>query len=62
MESAAVVQVANANNVPVLVIRICSDLAGGSGSSTADKELEQFFKVAADNSAAFLLEVLKNIK
>lgn len=62
MESAAVVQVANANNVPVLVIRSCSDLAGGSGSSTAEKELEQFFKVAADNSAAFLLEVLKNIK
>ena len=62
MESAAVVQVANANNVPVLVIRSCSDLAGGSGSSTAEKELEQFFKVVADNSAGFLLEVLKNIK
>jgi adenosylhomocysteine nucleosidase len=62
MESGAVAQVANANAVPVLIIRSCSDLAGGSGSSTAEDELEQFFKVAAENSARFLLEILKKIK
>lgn len=61
MESAAVVQVANINGVPILVIRSCSDLAGGSGSSTAQEELEQFFKVAADNSAMFVLQLLSSI-
>ncbi|MFH1336282.1 MAG: 5'-methylthioadenosine/S-adenosylhomocysteine nucleosidase [Candidatus Zixiibacteriota bacterium] len=61
MESAAVVQVANINGVPVLVVRSCSDLAGGSGSETATEELREFFKVAADNSASFVLDLLKNI-
>jgi len=61
MESAAVVQVANINGIPVLVVRSCSDLAGGSGSETATEELREFFKVAADNSAGFVLELLKNI-
>jgi adenosylhomocysteine nucleosidase len=58
METAGVVQVANINGIPILVIRSCSDLAGGSGSSTAQEELNQFFKVAADNSATFVLELL----
>jgi adenosylhomocysteine nucleosidase len=58
MESAGVVQVANINGVPILVIRSCSDLAGGSGSSTAQEELNQFFQVAADNSAILVLEIL----
>jgi adenosylhomocysteine nucleosidase len=62
MESAAVVQVANVNGVPVLVVRSCSDLAGGSGSATASDELRGFFKVAADNSASFVLELIKNLK
>jgi len=61
MESAAVVQVANINGVPVLVVRSCSDLAGGSGSSTAQVEIEEFFEVAADNSANFVLELLKQL-
>lgn len=61
MESAAVVQVANINGVPILVIRSCSDLAGGSGSSTAQEELSQFFKVAADNSATFVLQLLSSM-
>lgn len=60
MESAAVVQVADMNGMPVLVVRSCSDLAGGSGSETATEELREFFKVAADNSAGFVLELLKN--
>jgi adenosylhomocysteine nucleosidase len=62
MESAAVVQVASVNSVPVLVVRSCSDLAGGSGSATASDELRGFFKVAADNSASFVLELIKNLK
>ena len=61
MESAAVVQVAILNKVPVLVVRSCSDLAGGSGSSTAQVEIEEFFEVAADNSASFVLELLKQL-
>ncbi|MGB2696801.1 MAG: 5'-methylthioadenosine/S-adenosylhomocysteine nucleosidase [Candidatus Zixiibacteriota bacterium] len=61
MESAAVVQVAILNKVPVLVVRSCSDLAGGSGSSTAQFELEEFFEVAADNSASFVLELLRQL-
>jgi adenosylhomocysteine nucleosidase len=61
MESAAVVQVARINGVPVLVVRSCSDLAGGSGSSTARDELREFFGVAADNSASFVLEFLKQM-
>lgn len=62
MESAAVMQVANVNGIPVLVVRSCSDLAGGSGSATASNELRGFFKVAADNSASFVLELIKNLK
>ena len=61
MESAAVVQVAAVNGVPILVVRSCSDLAGGSGSSTARSELQEFFGVAADNSAGFVLEFLKQM-
>jgi adenosylhomocysteine nucleosidase len=61
MESAAVVQVARVSRVPVLVVRSCSDLAGGSGSSTARDELREFFGVAADNSANFVLEFLKQM-
>ena len=61
MESAAVVQVSIINKVPVLVVRSCSDLAGGSGSSTAQVEIQEFFEVAADNSASFVLELLKQL-
>jgi len=62
MESAVVVQVADVNGIPVLVVRSCSDLAGGSGSATASDELRGFFKVAADNSASFVLELIKHLK
>ncbi|KPL02376.1 MAG: hypothetical protein AMJ90_06005 [candidate division Zixibacteria bacterium SM23_73_2] len=61
MESAAAVQVAKQNGIPILVVRSCSDLAGGSGSSTAEVEIGEFFKVAADNSAGFVLELLKEL-
>jgi len=52
MESAAVLQTALADGVPCVIIRSASDLAGGSGSATAGNELSEFFKIAADNSAA----------
>ncbi|GAB4326951.1 MAG: hypothetical protein Kow0074_21970 [Candidatus Zixiibacteriota bacterium] len=60
MESAAVVQTAHANGVPVVVIRSCSDLAGGSGSETASAELNDFSSVAAQNSALVVREFLEN--
>ena len=61
MESAAVVQVATINGVPVMAVRSCSDLAGGSGSSTARDEIQEFFGKAADNSAGFVLEFLRQL-
>jgi adenosylhomocysteine nucleosidase len=62
MESGAVVQVALSNNIPVIVVRSCSDLAGGSGSGTAQEELKEFFKVAADNSAMMVGEMVEEMK
>jgi nucleoside phosphorylase len=47
--------------VKAIVIRSASDLAGGSGSSTAETELNQFFKVAANNSAQVLKAVLDRL-
>lgn len=61
MESAAVMQVCIANGTQVIVMRSASDLAGGSGSSTAHAELDQFFKVAAGNSAKFVRALLKRL-
>jgi adenosylhomocysteine nucleosidase len=62
MESAAVAQVCCVNELPYIIFRSASDLAGGSGSQTAEAELDQFFEVAADNSSkvvtAFLGEVV----
>lgn len=62
MESAAVAQVCTANDKPFIILRSASDLAGGSGSATAAGEIKQFFKVAADNSARVVVELLKNMK
>ncbi|HEX9916202.1 MAG TPA: 5'-methylthioadenosine/S-adenosylhomocysteine nucleosidase [candidate division Zixibacteria bacterium] len=62
MESGAVVQVALSNNIPVIVVRSCSDLAGGSGSNTAQEELNKFFRVAADNSAMMVGEMVEALK
>ena len=61
MESAAVMHVCVANGVRAIVMRSASDLAGGSGSLTASAELDNFFKVAAGNSAKFVLAVLKRL-
>ncbi len=62
MESSAVGQVCTVNDVPFIVFRSASDLAGGSGSETADSELEQFFRVAADNSSRVVMEFLSELK
>jgi adenosylhomocysteine nucleosidase len=56
MESAAVAQVAYVNQVPFLALRSLSDLAGGGGGET---ELLTFSQLAADNSAALVVEFLK---
>lgn len=61
MESAAVAQVCTVNGLPFLIFRSASDLAGGSGSSTADTEIKEFFTVAAKNSATVLLAFLKHL-
>ncbi len=61
MESAAVAQVCLVNDIPCLIFRSASDLAGGSGSETADKELDQFFRLAAANSSKVLLELLEEL-
>jgi adenosylhomocysteine nucleosidase len=59
MESAALAQVCTANGVPFIVFRSASDLAGGSGSSSARDELDKFFGVAAENSSTLVMEFLK---
>ncbi|MCK4633066.1 MAG: phosphorylase, partial [candidate division Zixibacteria bacterium] len=58
MESAAVGQVCTVNDVPFIVFRSASDLAGGSGSETAREQLDQFFEVAAFNSSALVIALL----
>jgi adenosylhomocysteine nucleosidase len=61
MESAALAQVCTINGVPFIIFRSASDLAGGSGSATAQAEMGQFFKVAAVNSAKVVKEYLKDL-
>ncbi len=61
MESSAVAQVCTVNGVPFVIFRSASDLAGGSGSSTAQVEIEQFFKHAAANSATVVIEYLRKM-
>jgi adenosylhomocysteine nucleosidase len=58
MESAAVAQVCTANGVPFVIIRSASDLAGGSSSQTATEQLDQFFRIAASNSAALVMALV----
>ena len=59
MESAAVAQVCAVNGISFLAFRSASDLAGGSGSETAHKEISEFFRVAARNSSLVVLYFLK---
>ena len=57
MESAAVAHVAYSNRLPFLAFRSLSDLAGGG---PGQNEIGAFFQLAAENSAAVLLEFLLN--
>ena len=55
MESAAVAMVAYANDLPFIAFRSLSDLAGGDRGAN---ELNTFFQLAADNSAAVVQRFL----
>ncbi len=59
MESAAVAQVCKVNDKPFIIFRSASDLAGGSGSETAGKEMDQFRAVAAENSSILVIRFLE---
>jgi len=61
MESAAVAQVCIVNDVPFIVFRSASDLAGGPGSESAKDELQEFFRVAADNSSMLVIKFLERL-
>lgn len=56
MESSAVAHVAYCNQVPFLVFRSLSDLAGGGPGMNL---IGTFFRLAADNAAEVLIEWLK---
>lgn len=58
MESAAVAQVAWANDVPFIAIRSLSDLAGGSEHGN---QVEVFFRLAAANSAEVVKGLLRSL-
>jgi adenosylhomocysteine nucleosidase len=57
MEGAAVAQICHQQQVPCIVIRSLSDKA----NSNAREDMLNFLKVAARNSAALVLEILKEI-
>ncbi|MDH4158227.1 MAG: 5'-methylthioadenosine/S-adenosylhomocysteine nucleosidase [candidate division Zixibacteria bacterium] len=59
MESAAVAHVCAVNDLPFIAFRSASDLAGGSGSASAQGELSEFFHVAADNSSSVVMKFLE---
>lgn len=62
METSAFLQVCAVNQIPCVAVRSSSDLAGGSGSATASAEIAQFFQVAADNSAAMTMAMLRYLQ
>ena len=57
MEGAAIAQVAHQFNVPFVVIRSLSDIAGQESHISFD----QFLETAAINSANLVLEIVKSI-
>jgi len=56
MESAAVAQVAFRNEIPFIVFRSVSDLAGGDASTN---QMRTFMQLAADNSAAVVATFMR---
>ncbi len=57
MEGAAVAQVCARMNVPCLVIRSVSD----SADASAEVDMSQFIRAAADNSSAMVIEMAKRL-
>lgn len=55
MEAAAIAQVSHQYDVPFLVIRALSDIAGQDASVSFDS----FLKQAAENAAAFIMQMVK---
>lgn len=62
METAAVAQVCAVNDIPFIAFRSASDLAGGSGSESARKEMGEFFEIAAENSSMIVIRFLENVE
>ncbi len=58
MESSAIAQTCFVNDVPFIIFRSASDLAGGSDNENAREQIKQFFQVAADNSSQVVLKYL----
>lgn len=59
METASVAQVCEVNGLPFIAFRSASDLAGGSGSASAQAELDRFFEIAAENSSKLVVRFLE---
>jgi len=59
MESAAVAQVAFRNEIPFIVFRSVSDLAGGDASTN---QMNTFMQLAADNSATVLTAFMRALR
>ncbi|MBD3217649.1 MAG: hypothetical protein GF310_05180, partial [candidate division Zixibacteria bacterium] len=62
MESSAIAQTCYVNDVPFIIFRSASDLAGGSESETAGNQLQKFLTVAADNSSSVVLKYLEGLE
>ena len=61
MESSAIAQACYVNDVPFIIFRSASDLAGGAETETAGEQLGIFFKVAADNSSSVVIRFLESL-
>lgn len=61
MESSAIAQTCYVNDVPFIIFRSASDLAGGAESETAGQQLQKFLTVAADNSSSVVLKYLEGL-
>jgi len=59
MESSAIAQTCYVSEVPFIIFRSASDLAGGAETETAGEQLERFLEVAADNSSSVVIKFLE---
>lgn len=58
MEAASIAQICYSYNIPFVIIRALSDIAGKNSSISFD----EFLKEASNNSAKVIIETIKNIK